>query len=113
MMGLATLGDCLAGRGPRDLTLREDEREDIGDEEMVALESDEQYIRLAEARWVMQNVERDVIGDPGLPAEVRKGADAGEIEDAVDAYVDHWLTQHRADDQEAAADPSPRWVESR
>lgn len=82
----------------------EEEREAAGEmtyHEFEMLTQDETYTRLAQVRWLANELEGSLHHD-GVPEETLSALfeaaaydDEAPLREAVDAYVDHWLDEFR------------------
>jgi len=90
----------------------EADRHDISHAEMEQLEQDETYKRLAQVRWLTDELEADLASESAAPDatqdalfEAAATADAP-IHEAVESYVEAWLTEYRRN-----GTVDGRWVE--
>ncbi|WP_323192432.1 hypothetical protein [Halostella sp. PRR32] len=79
----------------------ERDREDLTHREREQLEQDETYQRLAEVRWLADELEREVAGNAEIAEETRANlfravaTDDAPLQDAVEEYVDAWVAEYR------------------
>lgn len=83
----------------------DDPDDDLTHAELELLEQDKTYKRLAQVRYLADELESEVAGVSDIPEETRAhlfrtvAADDAPLTDAVDHYVEAWLAEHRTDDK--------------
>ncbi len=82
-------------------------RDDISQEEFRHLAQDETYLKLAEVRWLADELEKDLGGqDFGVDAYdalfQAVGVRDAPLQRMVDEYVDQWLSEYRAQEEVSA-----------
>ena len=89
----------------------EADRQDISPRELEQLEQDEIYVRLAELRWLADELEvelnrDDLANESGAWDTVFDAiaADAAPLQVAVERYVDAWLADFRTPSRSEPAD---------
>jgi len=79
----------------------ERERDDIDHDEYELLTQDETYQRLAEVRYLVDELESQLSGE-AVPQATKDalfgmiGVRDAPLQEAVDAYVEQWLAQYRS-----------------
>lgn len=80
---------------------------------MEVLEQDEIYQRLAEVRWLADELDIDLSGVDGVPAATKQAlfeavatGDEAPLQRMVDTYVERWLRVHRTDFEPDVVEPA-------